>query len=545
MRCLRRQLLRSALALAVTGLAACTDAPPTGLQVQLYTAPEAADPFEGVSFIRLVMEGEGLAGAYSQLLRYVEGTTANLDGVPFSVAGQSRRLTVEGWAAGATGEPSALVSRGRALPVAILEGQPAEELSVLFARVNHFQELVNVDALSAQYLSGGRLGQTVTKTDTAQGGEIVVAGGATVSDIGAWWKPEGFDGLVASVEAIDRVGYTAAVRTKANGTDYMVEGRAFHTAVPLASGEIILAGGYVSSGQPTSSVELYLPEGVLDGTSKLLPPMGVARAGHTATLIDETTPTILFVGGDEAGTWELWDPVYGSQGEKPLPDSLPRRFHTATEFFIAGRTEPAVLIAGGESDLEVHATAMLYDSVAKAWVAVSEALPSGGRTAMTATLVDGHGFVYLVGGFTDVARSVVSSAIDVFDIGSLSFNADARSFQMRTGRGGHSAALLPNNTVVIAGGVGFEGDVTMKPLSSIEVIHEYLDATAGVLRIEVASSFNPEATAAVVPYMPVDRVGLTALSLDNGMALLVGGAARDPATGALSMVPNLTLYNPL
>src|SRR5690606_3245762 len=108
-----------------------------------------------------------------------------------------------------------------------------------------------------------------------------------------------------------------------------------------------------------------------------LPRLAVPRAGHTATLIDDATRLVLFVGGDEAGTWELWDPVGGSVpygGAKPLPDGLARRHHRATTFFLPGRAEPAVLITGGESPAFVHATAMLYDSVARSLIPVSMAL---------------------------------------------------------------------------------------------------------------------------------------------------------------------------
>ncbi len=542
MRFFRYGLLCSAVALIAAPLVACdsdtSGVPPTGMEVQIYTAPQASDPFEGVSFIRLVMEGGGLEGAYSQLIPYEAGASATLDGVPFSGVGQARQLTVEGWASGDSGQPTVLVSRGRAVPVEVLEGQSAASMDVLLARVNHFQDLVNVDTLSTQALGAGRLGHTVTSTDN---GETIIAGGAAVAAAGAeWWKPTGFDTLVGSVESLDRRSYLISGRSP------MLEARAYHASVPLSSGQIIMAGGYVSSGSATKNVELYNPPGVLDGTAKPLQPMAVARAGHTATLIDEAKRTILFVGGDDAGTWELWDPVDGTQGTRPLPDSLTRRFHTATRFQVADRVEPAVLIAGGETDLDVHATAMLYDSVAQNLVPVSESLPSGGRSALTATMVDARGFIYLAGGFTNVARTAASSGIDVFSIESQGFIQGNEGFRMRTGRGGHSAALLPNNTVVLAGGVGVEGaDPNPRPLASIEVIYEFLDAGAGVLKIEVASSFNPEATAAVVPFMLVERVGQHALSLDNGMALLIGGAAVNQASGGFTMVPNLTLYNPL
>lgn len=524
--------------LALTPLAApaCDDGgdgtPPTGLELNIFAAPQAPDPFEGVAFIRLIMEGEGLLQPYTQVVPYAPGAQVHLDGVPFSRDGQRRQLVVEAWAANAAGQPSALVSRGRSLPVEVLPGQDARAFDVLLARVNTFLGLVATSSLGAQQLVFGRVGHAVTPTPS---GELVISGGGVVSAAGAaWWQGSGFTQVHNAVESVSETTHELAPRSP------LLAARAWHTGTALSSGQIIIAGGYNASGAPIRDVELYNPPGVLDGTAKPLQPLAVERAGHTATLIDEVTRTILFVGGDANGTWELWDPMNGTQGVRPLPDSSPRRHHTATTFFISGRVEPAVLIAGGESDASPFATAMLYDSVAKNMVPVGAAMPSGARTQHAAVHVPDRGFIYVIGGYTALDRSSATPGIDVFDIGTLGFIEGNEGFRMRTPRGGHSAALLPNNTVVISGGTGSEPTGTaMGPLASIEVIYEFLDATSAVLNIEVASSWNPQATAAVVPYMPAERFGHRAAALGNGMILLIGGA------GGFGMVTPLTLYNPL
>ena len=530
----------SALAL-VAALPACDSAggtPPTGLSLHMYASPVAPNPYDGVAFIRLMMEGDGLIQPYSQVVAYAPGVQISLDGVPFSKAGEARQLVIEGWSANQIGQPAAIVSRGRSLPAEILPGGSPQAFEVLFARVNQFQQLVSAANLSAQQLAEGRLGHTITATPA---GEIVIAGGGTISAAGVqWWKAGGFDNLRTSVEAIDRQTHAIASRAP------MLVGRAWHTATALGSGQVILAGGYGVGGEPIRDVELYNPPGVLDGTAKPLQPLSVARAGHTATLINADARTILFVGGDAAGTWELWDPVNGSQGSHALPDSLPRRHHAATTFYLAGRAEPAVLISGGESDTAVLATAMLYDSVAQNMVPVSQPMPSGARTQHASVLVPERNFIYVAGGYTALDRSGATAGIDVFDIASIGFIQGNEGFRMRTARGGLSATLGPNNTVVFAGGSGAEpAGGSVRPLASIEVVYEYLDAVNGVLNIEVASSWNPEATAAVVPYMPTERVGLRAITLGDGMTLFIGGAATNGATGGYSMVQPLTLYNPL
>ncbi|TNF24147.1 MAG: hypothetical protein EP329_25570 [Deltaproteobacteria bacterium] len=538
----RTPLAATLSALALVGsLAACDSGPgtpPTGLQLHVYSSPLAANPYDGVAFIRLLMDGDGLVQPYSQVVAYAPGVQLSLDGVPFSKAGEKRQLVIEGWSANQVGQPAALVSRGRSTATEVLPGGVPQSFEVLFARVNQFQQLVSSADLSPQSLLESRVGHSVTQTPA---GELVIAGGGTISVAGTeWWKGNGFAILRKSVEAIDTASLQIGSRSP------MLVPRAWHTGTALGSGQVILAGGYGSGGEPIRDVELYNPPGVLDGTAKPLQPLSVARAGHTATLIDESTRVILFVGGDSAGTWELWDPVNGSQGVHALPDSLPRRHHAATTFYPVGRTEPGVLITGGESDGAVLSTAMLYDSVAQNMVPVGQPMPSGARTQHASVLVPARNFIYVAGGYTALNRSSATAGIDVFDTSSYGFIQGNEGFRMRTARGGLAATLGPNNTVVFAGGSGSEpAGAGIRPLASIEVVYEYLDALNGVLNIEVASSWNPEATAAVVPYMPTERVGLRAVALGDGMTLLVGGAATDGATGGYTMVQPLTLYNPL
>jgi len=543
----RSPLVATITALTLVGaLGACDSepgAPPTGLSLNMYTSPLAPSPFDGVAFIRLMMEGDNLVKPYSQLVAYEPGVQIALDGVPFSKVGEKRQLVVEGWSANQVGQPAALVSRGRSVPMEIKPGAEAPSLDVLFTRVNQFLQLVSSTDLSGQQLAESRVGHAITETfaDNAGAGEVVISGGGTISSPGTqWWKGGGFDILRKSVEAVDTTTHVVSMRSP------MLVPRAWHTATPLTSGQVIFAGGYGSGGEPIRDVELYNPPGVLDGMAKPLQPLAVARAGHTATLLDNNTRVILFVGGDAAGTWELWDPVNGSQGTRALPDALPRRHHAATTFYPAGRTEPGVLIAGGESDAAILSTAMLYDSVAQNMVPVSQPMPSGARTQHASVLVPARNFIYVAGGYTALDRSSATAGIDVFDTTSYGFIQGNEGFRMRTARGGLAATLGPNNTVVFAGGSGAEpAGASVRPLASIEVVYEYLDAVNGVLNIEVASSWNPESTAAVVPYMPSQRVGLRAVALGDGMTLFIGGAATDGATGGYTMVNPLTLYNPL
>lgn len=533
--------LRALLILAAALFSsACGDdgpgASPEGMLVHLYGPPGVSDPFTGVGWVRLIMSGDGIATPIATLVAYTPGGSATLDPIPFSAPGQKRQLVVEGLA-DSGGQPGFTISRGRAKPLEVLQASQTQELDVLLGRVNTFLSLISSSTKSPQLLTQGRVAHSAVLTPR----EVVISGGGTVAQASAtWWNGDGFAQLVSSVEAIDLETMEVSARTD------LKLARAWHTSSTLSSGQVIIAGGYNSAGDATSAVELYNPPDILEGKALELLPLAVPRAAHTATLLDDATRLILFVGGDTAGTWELWDPVNGSQGAQPLPDSLPRRHHSATIFKLPNRAEPAVLVCGGETDTTVLATAMLYDSVARAMVPVGEAMPGGARTQLSAVFVPGRSFIYIAGGFTDVQRDGVSAAIDVFDVGKTppAFVPGNGGFRMRTPRGGQQAVLLPDNVVFMAGGVGDEPAGTgLRPLGSLEVIHEFVDTTSLTLRIEVASSWNPNGIGQV-PYLPADRIGHRVIALDSGMALVIGGAATDAGGGGFRLIRELSLYNP-
>jgi len=530
---------------ATMSFGACADdqpaPPPEGMTVHLFGPNPPNDPFSGVGHIILKMTGDGLEQPLTTTADYVPGGSASLDLIPFSAPGQKRTLVVEGWT-DAGGKPGFLLSRGRAKPLEVRIDSAEAELDVLLGKVNSFLPLISSNTKASQQLTQGRIGHAVAVGPN----EIVVLGGGIISNPStAWWGGSGYP-LLSSVEAIDLQTFEVSPRP-----DMKLE-RVWHTASTLSSGQIIIAGGYDESGQASSTVELYNPPGVLNGEPVALLPMRAARAAHTATLISDETRQILFVGGDSSGTWELWDPVNGSpDGTKPLLDGLPRRHHTATTFFLEGRSEPAVLITGGETGTTVHSTAMLYDSVANQMVPISDAMPGGARTQHTAVFVPGRNFIYIAGGFTDVNRTSATASIDVFDVGrkvndqaSPGFVQGNGAFRMRTARGGQAAALLPDNVVVMAGGAGAEGTSPgFRPLGSLEVIHEFVNAETFTLEIQVASSYTGGGLSQV-PYLPTDRIGHRIVALDSGMALVIGGAAPAQSGGGYQLIRELSLYNP-
>jgi hypothetical protein len=107
----------------------------------------------------------------------------------------------------------------------------------------------------------------------------------------------------------------------------MLSPRLFFTATVLKDGRVFVAGGATRSGRENriASTEFFDPA---TGTFKPGPDMALARSAHTATLLNDGR--VLIAGGDEDGTFELFEPKTGRFGGKPEPLKKSREYHSAT-----------------------------------------------------------------------------------------------------------------------------------------------------------------------------------------------------------------------
>jgi large repetitive protein len=290
-----------------------------------------------------------------------------------------------------------------------------------------------------------------------------------------------------------------------------------HTATLLNDGRVLITGG-ANGITYYASTEIYDP---LTGTCSAGPNMSTNRSSHTATLLPNGK--VLVVGGSlPAGfvtyTWataELFDPV--TKTWTPTGSlNFPRAGHTAT-LLANGK----VLVAGG-SFFDNNAftstnmpNAEIYDPATGVWSTVNSM--STARGAHTATLLR-NGKVLVAGGYSS---NTLASA-EVFDPATGAWTSTGT---MPSARGSHSAVLLPNGKVLVAGGAN--GDSV---------------ATAA-LYDPVANSWT-----AANP-MAYKRQSLAMNLLPNGKVLVSGGWYQltvytnaeifDPATGVWSAtVPN-------
>ncbi len=554
----RSLIVTLAFALLAGGpLVGCSEPDALGVEVQLIASPYGADPFEGVGALVFKVMGPDLDRGIVARVDFSAGGSVDLSGIPFSDVAEktTRQLLVEAWATDGAGDLTWVVSSGRSQSVTVWPGDDVQFLYVLLSRVNQFQAAVDYQQGQPQLLKTGRVGHTVAATAA---GEVVIGGGGTAAADGSpWWQRDGAATLLREVEVIDEATFASSVALTP-----LCYPRIHHTATALPTGQIFFAGGWGpadtgacwESGQfaraALDTIEFYNPppersvQLLLNGLKK-------KRVGHTATLINDDPDdfTVLFVGGDVDGqaTYEIWNPWSGSGGAIPMAGG-PRAFHAATFARILDPDNPqlpprdTVLIVGGESADATLSSMLLYDIATETMFAHPSQLPKGGRTALTATFVDDQNFIYVIGGFDNVGRTIASNAIDVYDTRALNltdaFRPDTQGFNLIRPRGAHTATLMNGNTVFIAG--GSDG---AKALDAVEVIVKFQKKEGNVVSNVIDLACSTGDCAVTVPSLPNALVGHGAAFTDRGVLVLAGGVAGSFTTG-LSHVMDLTLYNP-
>ena len=321
---------------------------------------------------------------------------------------------------------------------------------------------------------------------------------------------------VASAETYDEATGTFSP------TGSMAYPRQGHSVTVLNNRTILIAGGHNAfSPRSMPSAELY---DIATGTFSFTGSMNSARLGHTATLL--SNGKVLISGGQNPDfsaidLAEIYDLASGQFTPTASMQSA-RVGHSATML-----KDGTVLIAGGSDDSGLLASAEVYDAQGAGSVAVGSM--GTARQNATATLLN-DGTVLIAGGAAQVGSCTgcATASAEIYNPSTRKFSAISG---MHTARRGHSATLLSNGKVLIAGGFN---DATSSVLASAEL---YDPATR---TFSAASSMNSP------------RFEYAATSLASGKVLLAGGFSApssitnvaelyDPSTGRFTKIASLTI----
>jgi hypothetical protein len=255
-----------------------------------------------------------------------------------------------------------------------------------------------------------------------KGGQVLIAGGQTST------------GPSNAADIYDPGSGTVT------GFTTMVTGRFRHTATLLNDGTVLIVGGQLdNTGNPAlaTTAELFNPgPGTFANTANA---PNVARSGgHTATLLADGT--VLIAGGINSGgsvlqEAEIYNPA--NQTFTTVGSMNHARYqHTATLL-----PNGKVLMAGGPDN-----TAELYDPVAQTFTLTGNL--STARLNPSGTLLS-NGKVLVAGGLSNNNTGSFNTA-ELYNPATGTFTLT--SGNLNAARGAHTATLLPDGTVLVAGG---------------------------------------------------------------------------------------------
>jgi N-acetylneuraminic acid mutarotase len=370
-------------------------------------------------------------------------------------------------------------------------------------RANHYILPCRDDCKNPHWVVTGSLntprsGHTAT---LLQSGKVLVVGGSG-DDTAELYDP-----------ATGTWSYTGRLNIRRSG----------QTATLLRDGRVLVAGWQSGSTPgvppPPATAEVYDP---VKGTWSLTGSMGTGgQACHTTTLLQDGK-VLVAGGGDPSDVAELYDPV--TNAWSATGNLVGGRYcHTATLL-----EDGKVLVAGGSDDSDFGtalSTATLYDPLTGTW---SAATNMGTPAAIhTATLLE-SGKVLEAGGY--LPRWLPGSNPNAYHAAPISLDTAqlydpvsgtwSYSGSLTTDREGHTATLMPDGTVVVAGGLAIQGSaphVQHRTLGAVESYDPISGEWAG------ASDLN------------VPRSGHTATLLADGRILVAGGSIDGPDYSTVSL----------
>jgi N-acetylneuraminic acid mutarotase len=344
-------------------------------------------------------------------------------------------------------------------------------------------------------------------------------------------------------------------------TGLMATARTYHGSTLLPNGKVLVAGGFGGS-SPYSSAELFDPA---TGTWTSTGSMATGRRNFTTTLLPNGK--VLVAGGISSGdlilsSAELYDPATGTWA---ATGSMSAALCLRTAVLLPnGKVLVAGGYPGGGGAYNV-ASAELYDPATGLWTATGAMTTI--RGGFTATLLP-NGKVLAAGGYRNFDQNVSGtnlSSAELYDPATGTWTATG---SMSVARGTHTANLLPNGQVLVAGGYvrsilnsaelfdPATGTWTATGLMSVARADHKATllpdgtvlASGGVGGISSAELYDPASrTWTATSSMSVARGSHTANLLPDGTVLVVGGGGStgfDASAELYSSYTIITLQGP-
>ncbi len=328
-------------------------------------------------------------------------------------------------------------------------------------------------------------------------GTVLIAGGSIIPGNGPT--------NVASI-------YNPTLKSFAPTLSHMNAIRFAPTATLLPSGQVLIAGGGTTGGNPIASAEVYDPTAE---TFTTVGSLATARNYATGTLLNDGT--VLVAGGvfqTGTATAEIYNPTTKTFSATKGTMTTKRASHTATLL-----SDGTVLIAGGIQNYSgetVISTAERYNPSTGQFTAVGNMTTA--RCGHTATRLN-DGTVLITGGTAQSGKPIASA--EIFNPATNSFSAVG---SLHTARSVHAATLLRDGTVLIAGG-------STATLGSPTPHGPYTGST------EIYSPSTSTFTTSAIMVTP--RGGQTATRLNDGTVLEAGGGYGS----GLSSTATVELYS--
>lgn len=288
-------------------------------------------------------------------------------------------------------------------------------------------------------------------------GKVLVAGGNPANNCTTTFPPSETVTVCYATGSAEL--YTPAGNAW-NAAASMAVHRQGHSAIVLASGKVLVAGGVSDCTTVTTPTAetfycTYVPNAeIYDPTSNTWSTAGTlanGRQSQTATLLP--SGKVLLSGGNNSSgvlsSAELYDPTSNSWSAAGTL-AVARTGHTAT-LLASGN----VYVAGGIGSASGLASAELYDPAANSWSAAANLTTA--RAEHTATLLP-SGKVLLAGG---AVNGNLSANPDLYD---PTTNTMTVGSAMITPRYTPTATLLTSGKVLLVGGVGASGELASSEL---------------------------------------------------------------------------------